>query len=283
MTGFAGFWDLTVHRPSGSFPSWIGISDVGGQYVGIWGSARPITVFQRNGDNLVFELPNQYEGVENNLRFELTMTGDECTGTAVIWDAEPYLVTGKRAPEMIRLGERIFGEPIDLLARGLGGFSARRSDMDFNWSMLDGILVNIAKGSDLITNDLFTDFRLEAEYSYPSGSNSGIYLRGRYEFQILDDYGQPPSVGSSGAIYGFYAPNQNAVNPAGEWNSAVIELTGRWVDIYLNGKYVLDENIFGITGGAMDSHEGEPGPVLLQGDHGPVSFRKLTLTPISFA
>ena len=142
-------------------------------------------------------------------------------------------------------------------------------------------LVNSAVGTDLITKALFTDFRLEAEYSYPEGSNSGIYLRGRYEFQILDDYGQGTSVGSSAAIYGFFAPSVNAVYAPGEWNRAVIELRGRHVTVDLNGVRVLDEVIPGITGGAMDSHEGEPGCILLQGDHGPVNFRKLVLTTVS--
>ena len=73
----------------------------------------------------------------------------------------------------------------------------------------------------------------------------------------------------------------NAVHAPGEWNRAVIELRGRHVTVDLNGMRVLDEDIPGITGGALDSNEGLPGPILLQGDHGPVSFRKLILTPIS--
>ena len=282
MSSFTGSWDLTVHRPSGEFPSWLSVSGEHGQYVGIWGSARPISGIQHEGDSITFELPSQYEGIETNLRFQLTLDGDECTGWATIWDAEPYPVSGRRAPDMHRIGEALFGEPIDLLAEGIEGFQVRWPDMEFNWSMQDGVLVNSAKGTDIISNATFEDFRLEAEYSYPEGSNSGIYLRGRYEFQILDDYGQHPSLGSSAAIYGFFAPTLNAVNPANEWNRAVVELIGRRAKVKLNGTLVLDVIIPGITGGALDSNEGLPGPILLQGDHGPVSFRKLTITPISF-
>lgn len=281
MPSFIGAWDLTVHRPSGEFPSWVLLGKKGGQYVGIWGSARSIASIAFVDERVEFELPSQYEGIEGNLRFELTQHGDACYGFAWIWDEEPYAVSGRRAPEMLRKGEPVFGKPIDLLASGLAGFAARWEDKDFNWSMVDGVLVNSTVGTDLITTELFSDFRLEAEYTYPAGSNSGIYLRGRYEFQILDDFGQVPSVGSSAGIYGFFAPSVNAIHPPEAWNRAVIELRGRHVTVDLNGQRVLDEVIPGITGGAMDSHEGEPGPILLQGDHGPVSFRRLTLTPIN--
>lgn len=284
MSSFLGSWDLTVHRPSGEFPSWFEISEsngeISGRYVGIWGSSRPILSIFLDGDSLNFALPNQYEGIETDLKFELKLEGDQCTGFATIWDAEPYPLTGSRAPAMDRESTSE-GESIDLLQDGLNGFNARWTDMAFNWSMQDGVLVNSATGTDIITSAKFSDFRLEAEYTYPENSNSGIYLRGRYEFQILDDFGKEPSVGSSAAIYGFFAPSQNAVKPANEWNRAVIELVGRRVKIELNGVVVIEETIPGITGGALDSNEGEAGPILLQGDHGPVSFRKLILTSLS--
>ncbi len=276
-------WDLTIHRPSGSFPSWFELTEDGCRYVGIWGSARfTDNVAVSTSGGIGFSIPPQYEGCANELRFELWTKGDTISGKAWIWDDEPYRVEGNRAPTLERSGAPVEGEPIDLLANGLEGFSARWTDMDFNWSMVDGVLVNAAKGTDIVSTEKFEDFRLEAEYTYPEGSNSGIYLRGRYEFQILDDFGSDPSVGSSAAIYGFHAPTINAIKAPNEWNRAVIELIGRKVKIELNGQVVVDETIPGITGGALDSNEGEPGPILLQGDHGPVSFRKLMLTPISF-
>ncbi len=283
MSSPFGAWDLDVKRPSGSFPSWFEISADGGRYVGIWGSSRPIQSVEVDGNTIVFSLPPQYEGCSSDLRFELTVDGDTCSGSAWIWDEEPYVVEGQRAPSLERNGNLVEGEAIDLLAKGLEGFTARWPEMDFNWSMVEGVLVNSATGTDIITTDKFSDFRLEAEYTYPEKSNSGIYLRGRYEFQILDDFGAEPSVGSSAAIYGFFPPFENAVQPANEWNRAVIELIGRNVRVELNGKVVVEAAIPGITGGALDSNEGEPGPILLQGDHGPVSFRRLVLTPLQFS
>jgi hypothetical protein len=156
----------------------------------------------------------------------------------------------------------------------------RSPDWENNWQIVDGTLYNRAVGSDIVLKQPFMDFKLVAEYKYPAGSNSGIYLRGRYEFQIIDDFGHAPGVGTSAAIYGFITPQRNAVKPADEWNSAEITLLGRHVTVVLNGDTVIDnQEIPGITGGALDSNEGEPGTIFLQGDHGPVVFRRLTLTP----
>ena len=121
---------------------------------------------------------------------------------------------------------------------------------------------------------------MHAEFKVPPGSNSGIYLRGRYEVQITDDYGHEPSNVLFGGVYGFLTPNEMAANPASEWQTYDITLVGRRVTIVANGKTIISEqNIPGITGGAIDSKEGEPGAFMIQGDHGPVSFRRFVVTP----
>ena len=130
-----------------------------------------------------------------------------------------------------------------------------------------------------MTERKFTDFRLKAEFRYPKGSNSGIYLRGRYELQIEDNFGQEPECHGIGGIYGFLTPSVNAAKRAGEWQAIEAELVGRTLTVTLNGQRVIDRQaIPGITGGALDSDEGSPGPVMLQGDHGPVEFRRVTVT-----
>ena len=68
---------------------------------------------------------------------------------------------------------------------------------------------------NLITNELFTDFKLHIEFRYPEGSNSGIYLRGRYEVQVEDNYGRDPESTLFGGIYGFFRPNQLAAEKHG--------------------------------------------------------------------
>ena len=132
----------------------------------------------------------------------------------------------------------------------------------------------------MVTKQKFTDFKLHAEFRYPKGSNSGVYLRGRYEVQVEDNYGKDPESHLIGGVYGFLTPSSNPAKKPGEWQTYDITLVGRTVTVLLNGERVIDRQVIpGITGGALDSDEGLPGPIMLQGDHGPVEFRKLTLTP----
>ena len=140
--------------------------------------------------------------------------------------------------------------------------------------------MNEDSGSDLVTEASFQDFQLHAEVMVPEGSNSGIYLRGRYEVQVQDDYGKEPHTRGMGGIYGQVTPAENASLPAGEWQTFDITLVGRTVTVVLNGKTIIDKKeIPGTTGGALDSREAEPGPIFLQGDHGRILYRNLVLTP----
>jgi hypothetical protein len=121
---------------------------------------------------------------------------------------------------------------------------------------------------------------LHVEFRYPKGSNSGLYLRGRYEVQITDSKGLEPSKVDFGAIYGFIIPNEMVAKAAGEWQSYDITLIGRLITIVANGKTIVcNQQIPGITGGALDSDEGKSGPLMIQGDHGPVEYRNIILTP----
>jgi len=98
--------------------------------------------------------------------------------------------------------------------------------------------------------------------------------------QIEDDEGHDISVHSMGGIYGFFAPSSKVSKGAGEWQTFDITLVGRVVTVIFNGERVIDrQTIPGITGGAIDSNEAEPGPILIQGDHGKIEFRKLIVTP----
>ncbi len=126
------------------------------------------------------------------------------------------------------------------MAATWSGWARKDAHLDLQWTVENGELVNRKVGSDLVTEQAFSDFRLVCEYRYPEKSNSGIYLRGRYEVQILDDHGVAPHVGGSGAIYGFLAPSENAALPPDEWQRVEIELVGRTVTIVLNGRKVID-------------------------------------------
>ena len=131
-----------------------------------------------------------------------------------------------------------------------------------------------------MSDKLFTDFKLHIEFRYPKGSNSGVYLRGRYEVQIEDHKGVEPWYDKFSGVYGFIAPTEMTAKDPGEWQSYDITLVGRMVTVVANGVTVIcNQEIPGITGGAINSREGEPGPLMIQGDHGPIAFRNIVLTP----
>jgi len=135
-------------------------------------------------------------------------------------------------------------------------------------------------GVNLRTTRTFGDFKLHIEFRYPKGSNSGVYLRGRHEVQIEDDYGAEPDSHRFSGVYGFIEPSEIAALPAGQWQTYDITLIGRMVTVVANGKQVIsNREIPGPTGGAIDSNEGTPGPIYLQGDHGPVEYRNIVITP----
>lgn len=269
-------WDLTVTDGEETYPSCVDLA--AGAFVGRVGSARPLAEKTLDGDAVTWRLPKQYEDRTDDLVFEghsvdggLEGTTTNEKGATIVWKGTP-------APEFPKDGAVEFEPAIELVGSDLSGWYPRTPDWQSNWSITENGLENSAMGSDLVSEETFADFRLTAEYRYPKDSNSGIYLRGRYEFQVLDDLGAEPHVGGSAAIYGFLAPTENAVLPAEEWNTGVITLIGRTITVVLNGKEIISQReIPGITGGALDSAEGEPGPIFVQGDHGPVTYRRLSV------
>ena len=278
---FEGRWGVTVHHPSGDFPSWFEITGSTGQFVGRFGSARKAASVTSTEDGFEFILPKQYEGRTSDMVLKGHRTDTGLAGT-YLDDQEQWVEWTAIAEPTLPANETpVFGDGIELVGSDLSNWHARSADMANNWSIIPAGLDNATVGTDLVSNEKFSDFKLIAEYRYPSGSNSGIYLRGRYEFQVVDDHGDAPHVGGSGAIYGFLAPTKNAILPPGEWNTAEITLLGRWITVVLNGTTIIDQQeIPGITGGALDVNEGELGPIFVQGDHGPVTYRRLTVYPV---
>jgi hypothetical protein len=177
--------------------------------------------------------------------------------------------------------EPVLGAPIALFnGNDLTGWVPRTAAHGGCWSVADGALVATPPCVDLLTERTFDDFVLHAELMYPEGSNSGVYLRGRYEIQIQDDAGNALDPLRMGGVYGFLAPSVAAARAAREWQTLDVTLLGRRVTVVLNGTTIIDAaEIPGITGGALDSREGSPGPIMLQGDHGAIRFRNITLTP----
>jgi hypothetical protein len=283
-----GRWDLTVNDGNHQYPSWVEIRLSGyrtlvGSYVGQFGSVRPISKidFDTNSSAFRFVVPPQWERRTNDIVVEGKLESESLSGTVPNDDGKPVPFQGKRAPLLVRDHEPKWDHVIELFnGRDLTGWKPRNPNAKNGWQVRDGLLANVSPGNDLMTERQFTDFSLHAEFRYPKGANSGIYLRGRYEVQIEDDFGLEPESHLIGGVYGFLTPRVNSSKKPGEWQTLDVILLGRVVTIMLNGQPIIERQaIPGITGGALDSHEENPGPILIQGDHGQVEFRKITLAP----
>jgi hypothetical protein len=279
-----GRWDLTVDLGDKLVPSWLevklsGIKTLVGYFVADGGSARPISKVNFNDGKISFSIPAQWENSEKDMVFEAVLKGDKLTGTIVSSMGQQQTLTGERAPLLKRTSAVVWGDPIKIF-NGLNLDGWHASKKKNQWVAENGIMKSPQSGANIITDQKFNDFKLHIEFRYPEGSNSGVYLRGRYEIQVEDNRGQEPSSTFFGGIYGFITPNEMAAKAPGEWQTYDVTLVGRRVTVVANGKKIITDQIIpGITGGALDSKEGEPGPIMLQGDHGPVEYRNIIITP----
>lgn len=279
-----GRWDLTISQGGKNLPSWLEVQKSGtntlvGRFVYAFGSARPITEVKPANGKFSFSIPLQWEKGDRNMDFQFEVSGDKIKGTMVYTDGITYEFTGVRAPLLIRAKNPVWGTPVKLFnGKDTKGW---HTDGKNQWIAQGGILRSPHSGANLITDKNFTDFKLHIEFRYPLGSNSGVYLRGRYELQIIDTKsGDPEPINNQfSSIYGFLPPNKMMAKNPGEWQSYDVTLVGRMVTIVANGKTVICEQVIpGITGGAINSNEGEPGPLLIQGDHGPIDYRNIVIT-----
>ena len=278
-----GRWDMTIMVDGKPQPSWLEVVHSGpkrlvGSYVGISGSARPVSKVDFKDGKLSFSLPPQWEDEDNDLTFQGQIQGDSLAGTMTAANGKSYSWSAVRAPLLKREKAPVWGKPVKLLKENsLDGWKALGENQ---WTVSNGILKSPKSGANLVTTEKFNDFKLHIEFRCPKGSNSGVYLRGRYEVQIEDSKGKQPEKHLMGGVYGFLTPTEMAAKNADEWQSYDITLVGRIVNVVANGKTIIcNQEIPGITGGALDSREGEPGPLLLQGDHGPIEYRNIVITP----
>lgn len=163
----------------------------------------------------------------------------------------------------------------------------------------EGAMVNLVSGHgqslDIYSNETFGSSRLEVELMVAKGANSGVYLMGEYEVQVLDSYGKAEmGNGDMGAVYGAAPPKVNACKKPGEWQKYVFEYKAPEFDadgkktanfqllkVELNGQ-ILQENLElkGPTPSGVTGKEAAKGPIMFQGDHGPVAYRNIKVTPL---
>ncbi|MEO6965677.1 MAG: DUF1080 domain-containing protein [Acidobacteriaceae bacterium] len=277
---FLGRWDLTLKTPQRERPSWLEISQdngaLKGTMVGESGSASPLAQVDITNGTLTFT---------SQKPFTAKLEEGKLVGTTTGPDGAQWTWTGVKAPSLATDTAPQWGKPISLFnARNLDGwheYTADGSAPTKHWRVEHGILVSPGQGPELVSDKTFQNFKLHVEFKLGPDSNSGIYLRGRYEVQLETDSANESSLHHTGAIYGFLAPNPELPRIANKWESYDITLVGRNVTVVQNGKTIIDnQEIPGITGGALNSNEAEPGPIYLQGsEKGQVSFRKIVITP----
>ena len=205
---------------------------------------------------------------------------------------DPFL--GKAIPPMPPAPDPskiTYGKPITLFnGKDLTGWRLRRPEKLNGWSVQDGLLVNTTPKTDfsatgaygnLRTEAVFHDFKLHIEFLVEKQRNSGIYLRGMYEAQVVDRDSPMQGIQGPGAIFNRIAPTRNAGLPGGQWQSYDLTLVDRHITVVLNGQKVIDNQpVRGPTAGAMHTDPMAPGPIYLQGDHTSVKYRNIVLTPV---
>ena len=288
---FNGRWDITVPdnerrrawwlevmnaetgKPSGSFIS---------AYAGDLNKFDEATI--ENGElHLVFRSKGGKPTVTHLRAQFATANSKALRKLKAVQRSLPGPVCARRSSRALDAKKLKEGKPVELFnGKDLAGWRPLRPERKIEWTVKDGVTANVPAAVDLVTEQKFWNFKLHAEYRVGPKSNSGIGLRGRYEVQILEDFGQPPNSHGNGALYSRIVPTQNASKPANEWQTFDITLIENRVTVVLNGVNIIDnKEIDGLTAIGIDPDEGKPGPIIVQGDHGAVEFRKLTLTPLT--
>lgn len=275
---FLGSWNFTVETPGGTRAMWLKVENAGGQ---------PEVWFQPMGGN-VYQVKNvKHEGARLSLGLNgggaLELEPDAGGLKGFFKRGENSMpVTGVPAPKLDRPWPKTWTRPEPLFnGKDLTGWEPVGNPANSQWVVQDGLLFNKAKGADLKSTRKFDDFKLHFEVKCPDPANSGFYLRGRYEVQIEYNagYNAPPDRGM-GSIYGRIAPSAAVPPTPGEWEEFEVTLVGRTLTLIRNGVTIIDrQEIEGITGGALDAHEDQPGPFYIQGDHaGGIAFRNIQIS-----
>jgi hypothetical protein len=279
---FLGRWDITVTTPRATYPDWIEVSEKDGKLAAhvqpraggaVWASDVKL-----DGNRLIVTMAG---GQVPAAVWELTAKGNSFSGQVKRGDAVEGQLAGVRAPALNRPMPKAWAEPESLFnGNDLTGWEPMAGAAN-HWVARNGELLNESKGANLKTTQAFQDFKLHIEYNCPNDGNSGIYLRGRYEVQVeYESVDANDKFHSMGSIYSFLAPAVNLPRKPGTWETFDITLVGRRVTIVRNGVTTIDnQEIPSPTGGAIDSHEADPGPFYLQGDHtGGMKYRNIRIS-----
>ena len=292
---FNGRWNITVPNETRRRAWWLEVDGAGtqaikGRFVGApGGDMNAIPEIAVKGGVLRFVFERNYlrkpTGTDKGVYTARIVNGDLVGEFQVEGNpASKLAFVGKRAPVIkdTEDGKWKPGKPVELFnGKDLNNWSALVPGKPLGWRVDKGIMNNIAGANNLVSSQKFWNFELHGEFRLGVGSNAGLGLRGRNQVQIIDDYGKAPDTHGTGALYSRIKPRENAAKKPGEWNTYDIRLVGRTVTIIVNGVTVIDRaEVEGLTAMAHDPNEATPGPISVQGDHGAVEIRKLTVTPL---
>lgn len=289
---FLGKWNLAGTGDASSYVYWLKVEEQNGQLTGLFlnrsGNPNRLAVVKVENGELVFQGAGR-GGAASGPEYRAKLEGGKLVGFHTVQQGRRIDWVGTRPPNWPAVnanGKHTFGKPVALFdGKTLDAFDVQYKDRPLGWTVVDGVAQNEPKANNLISKEKFGDFRVQVEFKLGPASNSGVYLRGRYELQVLDET-KPPSNPLLGhmAIYGHTAPPAPAGLPIGEWQSLDAVIVANRVTVTLNGKRLHDNQVIeGITGGALDNNELAPGPLMIQGDHDGVWIRKIVVTPITSA
>lgn len=279
---FNGRWNLTLNGDPRGRAWWLEVEGAGtpnlrGKFVGApGGQVDVIPMMAIEGGELVWRFPEKNTGV-----YRAKLHGHSIFGSL----DNKIKFTGRRAPILPDVDDGSWkkGAKVELFnGKDMTGWKCTVPGRGVEWRVEKGSMKNNEKAADITSLEKFFNFLLHVEFKVAQKSNSGIGLRARYEVQIYGDYGDPASMHGNGALYSRVLPKLNATRPPDQWQTFDITLIGRQLSVVLNGKKIHDKvTVEGLTAMATDPDEDKPGPITLQGDHGPVEFRKITVTPLT--
>lgn len=306
---FLGRWALFL--PGGA--GWLGVQQMDGYLDAslLWygGSVEPVTSVYMEGETLVVTRSRNFVRATDekgaparthlaSTQYRFSLYGDQMVGEVITPEKDgsssKMRFSGKKIPDVPAapdLSKVVYGKPVKLLnGKDLSGWKLLEEKKVNGWSIIDGVLVNDPAQKEgqphlqygnLCTVEKYEDFNLKLQVNVPAGSNSGVYLRGIYEIQVVDSYGKALDPHNMGALYSRITPSESAEKEAGVWQDMDITLCDRHVTVILNGKTIINNQpVLGCTGGAITPDEFIPGPIYLQGDHGKVSYRNIEIKPI---
>lgn len=288
---FNGRWDIRVENSANRRAWWLEVKGAGGKkptgkFVSALGGDLNIIENLAVKDGVLTFSFERKGAQPARLLYSAKLVNGELVGEHQIEGREQKTVfIGKRAPVIKDRDDHTWkrGTTVEVFnGKDLSNWAAMVPGKPLGWVVENGVMKNVAGANNLVSAETFWNFDLHCEFKIGAHSNGGLGLRGRYEIQIIDDYGKPAGSHGTGALYSRIVPKVNASKAPGEWQTYDIRLVGRQVTVVVNGQKVIDKGVVeGLTAMAHDWDESAPGPLSVQGDHGPVEIRKLTITPLT--